>query len=656
MDNLFEVILRVPPLIILDHVLATNFGTKKQSNYEFMKSQIDSFLFNRTTTTTHNLEQNTTDELELNDSDATVLTINLNVLVFLLSFTLFLLSSKHIKRFYLCLISISVLLASSLSNSLFIDFLSSQQTDEISDKKASLFNSKIIKASLISYIAQLILVEVLYSITPTSSNEASAQDDSFHIKKHVSRFLFIIPTIVGVLIQPSADLLENVSAAITVVVCLELIMDWTNFIKDVFRVATEDYTWCKHVIKYHGLLHLLELQWQRLMIPQVLKTFWIAKFIYQLSIILSILVLNSTYFNSNNTQTAEQFFSIKDLFLFTIKQLSVAGCETIICVSGMSSILSSILNKLGQLIQKFLIAIDDGEDRNLGKISAILFFVLALQTGLTEITADLRFVRLYRNLCLLLTANLYIIHSMVNPLLLQLSASKNRSLNRHIRPLIVCALLIIFPSWFFIFLWKHNQLSTWLLAVSTFCVEMVVKVNLTLLIYALYMIDAYRSTIWERLDDYVFYIKSVQSAIQFLFSVFIFCNGAWILIYESGGAIRAMMISIHAYFNIYTQAKDGFKVFNKRRKAVSKLDLLKDATPEQLSKFNDVCAVCYQELTTAKITLCNHYFHSTCLRKCLALTDLCPLCLQVCFKTEKKTSADEKENVTELVESVEEEQ
>jgi len=284
MDNLFEVILRVPPLIILDHVLATNFGTKKQSNYEFMRSQIDSFLFNKTTTTTHNLEQNTTDELELNDSDATVLTINLNVLVFLLSFTLFLLSSKHIKRFYLCLISISVLLASSLSNSLFIDFLSSQQTDEISDKKASLFNSKIIKASLISYIAQLILVEVLYSITPTSSNEASAQDDSFHIKKHVSRFLFIIPTIVGVLIQPSADLLENVSAAITVVVCLELIMDWTNFIKDVFRVATEDYTWCKHVIKYHGLLHLLELQWQRLMIPQVLKTFWIAKFIYQLSL------------------------------------------------------------------------------------------------------------------------------------------------------------------------------------------------------------------------------------------------------------------------------------------------------------------------------------------------------------------------------------
>lgn len=167
------------------------------------------------------------------------------------------------------------------------------------------------------------------------------------------------------------------------------------------------------------------------------------------------------------------------------------------------------------------------------------------------------------------------------------------------------------------------------------------------------MIDAYRSTIWERLDDYVFYIKSLQSAIQFVFSVFIFCNGAWILIYESGGAIRAMMISIHAYFNIWTQAKEGWKVFSKRRKAVSKLDLLKDATPEQLIELNDVCAICYQELTSAKITLCNHYFHSTCLRKWFNHNDQCPLCLQICFvKTTKKTNKDQ-ENANHPEDSVE---
>lgn len=191
--------------------------------------------------------------------------------------------------------------------------------------------------------------------------------------------------------------------------------------------------------------------------------------------ILTLLLVNSNYFD--NINRGDHPVSKMAIVVFIIKQLLITGCETIICVSGMSSILSGILNKLGELIQKFLVAVDDGEDRQLGKISAVLFFVLALQTGLTEISAEQRFVRLYRNLCLLLTANLYIIHGMVAPILLTLSASKNRSWNRHARPLIVCALLIAFPSWFFYFLWKNNALSTWLLAVSTFCVEVVIKVS-----------------------------------------------------------------------------------------------------------------------------------------------------------------------------------
>lgn len=79
-----------------------------------------------------------------------------SLLAFLLSLTLFLLSSKHIKRFYLCVISISVLLASNYSNSMFISFLNSH-SQEISDNndKISIFDYKLIKASLISYVAQV---------------------------------------------------------------------------------------------------------------------------------------------------------------------------------------------------------------------------------------------------------------------------------------------------------------------------------------------------------------------------------------------------------------------------------------------------------------------------------------------------------------------
>ena len=38
---------------------------------------------------------------------------------------------------------------------------------------------------------------------------------------------------------------------------------------------------------------------------------------------------------------------------------------------------------------------------------------------------------------------------------------------------------------------------------------------------------------------------------------------------------------------------------------------------EEITKHNDVCAICYQDMTIAKITRCKHMFHAICLRKWL---------------------------------------
>lgn len=62
----------------------------------------------------------------------------------------------------------------------------------------------------------------------------------------------------------------------------------------------------------------------------------------------------------------------------------------------------------------------------------------------------------------------------------------------------------------------------------------------------------------------------------------------------TGGAIRALMMCIHAYFNIWCEARAGWSVFMKRRTAVHKISALPEATQEQLASFDDVCAICYQ--------------------------------------------------------------
>ena len=69
-----------------------------------------------------------------------------------------------------------------------------------------------------------------------------------------------------------------------------------------------------------------------------------------------------------------------------------------------------------------------------------------------------------------------------------------------------------------------------------------------------------REGTWEGLDDAVYYVKAVGNTVEFCFVVFLFFNGGWILFFESGGTIRAVMMVVHAYFNIWCEAKTGMKI------------------------------------------------------------------------------------------------
>ena len=211
---------------------------------------------------------------------------------------------------------------------------------------------------------------------------------------------------------------------------------------------------------------------------------------------------------------------------------------------------------------------------------------------------------------------------------MSLSAGQNYNTKKHLRALFICAFLVVAPIMLMYYLWQSFTIGTWLLAVTAFCVEVIVKVAVTIAVYLLFLYDQrYRDGSWEHLDDSVYYVKAVGNTIEFCFAVFLFFNGGWILIFESGGTIRAVMMLIHAYCNIWLEARAGWQAFIKRRTAMTKINSLPDATNEQLEDFDDVCAICYQDLTSAaKVTKCKHFFHGACLRKWLFLQDTCPLC------------------------------
>ncbi|KAJ1525254.1 hypothetical protein ONE63_010078 [Megalurothrips usitatus] len=382
------------------------------------------------------------------------------------------------------------------------------------------------------------------------------------------------------------------------------------------------YSGYRHVcamLSNFGMATFVEAEWARLHVPSVLLIFWLMRVFGHACL------LSWAYLNSGVS------IPFSELSYQMAKTLLVGGCDTLIAVLGMTSVVSYLCYYLGCLFQWALLAEED-EEKPIGTVSAMLFYVLALQAGLTSCDPDKRLVRLSRNICLLFTALLHFVHNYVHPLLLSLSASHNPALHRHLRALGVALFIIVFPVTLLIFLWSNHELSTWLLAVSAFSIEVIVKVLVSLMIYSLFLLDAYRSTFWEKLDDYVYYIQAFGNVVEFSFGILLFMNSAWVLVFEAGGAVRAVMVGIHAYFNIWCDAQAGWRVFMKRRTAVNKINSLPEATAQQLQDLNDVCSICYSEMRSAKITRCNHFFHGVCLRKWLYVQDRCPLCHDILYR------------------------
>lgn len=92
------------------------------------------------------------------------------------------------------------------------------------------------------------------------------------------------------------------------------------------------------------------------------------------------------------------------------------------------------------------------------------------------------------------------------------------------------------------------------------------------------------------------------------------------------------------YFIIYLRLKD--LVFNQWKPLITEKRIYKSfrvATPQDIENWADICAVCLNSMSRARITLCNHLFHPRCLQQCLRTSFYCPLCKQHFIQNEVET-------------------
>ncbi|XP_053698928.1 protein TRC8 homolog isoform X2 [Sabethes cyaneus] len=639
--GLVDVIMRVPSLFIIDEILKISMGLPNTSSSvsngtagtvtdPSSSAVVSESLVNMTINATMKVATAAASDMlgattgigpdhsSIKDNIEFYKFVSLTTLKFLLCFfgclsaaCVFMLWTRHLVIVYMYIISVGLIFLSYWSNVSALSVISdgpSLLEDILSLNMERLLDPGGVALSILPHLLAQWLMGVIFAYIHLGPK--------YKLIQKALPFSFLMPLFLAMLPLPAVVLRHSPAFAAFLPLVLSKIALWSSSF-DVVKTILSGYQHARNFASNFGISALIENEWQRLNVPCVLRAFWTIRLTEQL---ISMLI------NSD----------VPLRFAATVQSLLVSGCETLTAVLGMTSIISLVCHYIGKAFQHFLLSEDYDEDKSIGTVSAILFYILALQTGLTSLSPDKRFVRLCRNLCLLITALLHFLHNIVAPILMSLSAARNPSRKRHARALMVCAFLLLTPLGLLSILWARHSPSTWLLAVTAFSVEVIVKVLVSLATYTLFLLDARRQTFWEKLDDYVYYIRAFGNSVEFCFGIFLFFNGAWILIFESGGAIRALMMCIHAYFNIWCEARAGWGVFMKRRTAVHKISSLPEATPLQLLSFDDVCAICYQEMTSAKITRCKHYFHGVCLRKWLYVQDRCPLCHEIIMNQDGK--------------------
>ncbi|RXN28319.1 RING finger protein 145-like [Labeo rohita] len=329
--------------------------------------------------------------------------------------------------------------------------------------------------------------------------------------------------------------------------------------------------------------------WHGFAVPVLFSVFWFVLFGVQLV---------SNY----GTLTAVQQGPL--LYLLT----SVSEC----CASpysllGLTFVVSYMALGLLSLCKFYLGGFNALQNHNVmhrGVTEGVTLLLLALQTGLLDMAALQRCFLLFIILFIVLTSTLQSMSEITEPVVLGLGASRNRSVWKHLRGLSMCGFLLLFPGFMAYKISQFFNMDFWLLILVSSCMLTSLQVMGTLLIYSLFMVEVWRGAALPGLDEIVYYVNGVCRVLEFAVAVCVVAYGAWESLWGEWSWMGASVIIIHSYCNVWLRAQAGWKSFLLRQEAACKIN----------------------DMTSAVITYCGHFFHGSCLRKWLYVQETCPMC------------------------------
>ncbi|KAM4810435.1 RING finger protein 145-like [Rhinophrynus dorsalis] len=406
--------------------------------------------------------------------------------------------------------------------------------------------------------------------------------------------------------------LNSISISLTLLVVVNFMV---SNLGEVLGLIRKGYQEIAQFLEVYRLVALGMSLWTHLAVPMLFFVFW--------------LVLFSLHFFSflSSKPGALGHQGLVFIFLNSVAEC----CGTPYCLIGLTFTVSYLALGMLNLCKFYLLGFDAFQNGNVmhrGVTEGITLMLLALQTGLLDLQVLQRTFLLSIILFIVVTSTLQSMIEIADPIVLALGATRNRSPWKHLRGVSMCLFLLVFPCFMAYKISHFFHMDFWLLILVSSCMLTSLQVLGTLFIYALFMIELLQESRVEKMDEIIYCVNAVSRVLEFLVAVCVVAYGTWESIFGEWSWMGVSVIIVHSYFNVWLRAQSGWKSFLLRRAAVRKISSLPRATRRQLRDHNDVCSICFQDMSAAVITQCVHFFHADCLRKWLYIQDTCPMCHQ----------------------------
>ncbi|XP_049631763.1 LOW QUALITY PROTEIN: RING finger protein 145 [Suncus etruscus] len=381
-----------------------------------------------------------------------------------------------------------------------------------------------------------------------------------------------------------------------------------------YNLAKSAYRELVQVVEVYGLLALGMSLWNQLVVPVLFMVFWLVLFALQIY----------SYFSTRDQPASRE--RLLFLFLTSIAECCSTPYSLLGLVFTVSFVALGVLTLCKFYLQGYRAFMNDPA-MNRGMTEGVTLLILAVQTGLIELQVVHRAFLLSIILFIVVASILQSMLEIADPIVLALGASRDKSMWKHFRAVSLCLFLLVFPAYMAYMICQFFHKDFWL-PYHYFQSSILTSLQVlgTLFIYVLFMVEEFRKEPVENMDDVIYYVNGTYRLLEFLVALCVVAYGVSETIFGEWTVMGSMIIFIHSYYNVWLRAQLGWKSFLLRRDAVNKIKSLPIATKEQLEKHNDICAICYQDMKSAVITPCSHFFHAGCLKKWLYVQETCPLC------------------------------